>query len=99
METTFEYLYQWSQERLIRRYEMITPVIECLIKMFNCESKTILIESSFISNDDTVVLNEMLFSTLPGVGLGFPDKLETFIHDYCTVLCAEKLVLESLIKK
>lgn len=98
MSNTFEYLNQWSKERLQKRLEVIKPLTEHLVQMFNAEHKMTAVELQYISDNRRTEHTEMLFSNFdPTNGNGFPDTLKNFLHDHTTFLCAEKMVIESLL--
>ena len=95
---TFDYLQHWSQDRLKKRCEQIKPLVEYLVQMFNAETKTATIDLDYIDNDQNSVNNlSIQFSTMAGGE--FPETFTTFLHDYCTHLCGEKMVIETLITK
>ena len=99
MSNTFEYLNQWSRERLQKRLEIIKPLCEHLVQMFNSEYKVTFIELQYLSDQNRLDGAEILFSTDSRNGHGYPDTLKTFLHDHTTLLCAEIMVIETLLSE
>jgi hypothetical protein len=99
MNNTFEYLGQWSKERLQKRYQYLKPLVEHLVQMFNAEYKMNVMQLGYISDKTRTEHVEILFSTESNSENSWPEQLTNFLHDYTTYLCAEKLAIEAVINR
>lgn len=108
---TFDYLKTWDRERLYARLGKIRPTIDFLLQMHNATGdKAVSMSLYFEGSDNGEAAENLFFSNvsaderrnaflLQASSEGFPEVLETFIHNFCTFLCAEKMMIEFLIER
>ena len=98
MTYDFTYLNTWTTEQLKQRLGAILPTVDILMSMHNAKDKVIKMELACVDAKSTILKEHILyFGTLSTSPMGYPQELESFIHNLCTFLCAEKNAIKDLL--
>jgi len=93
MPELIDQLKEMSQDELKARLETIVPTIDFLTKVWRSELKGA--SFTMAARIDDVLESHGVHWYYENV----PELFKEFIHNYCTLLCAEKLLLEALLTK